>query len=263
MEFREADTKRRIALQFQYDGTNFNGSQSQASGRTVQDEMEKAIKTITRETGRVTFAGRTDAGVHAKYQILHFDTNTDLDLRQISLGLNGVLAKDVGVQNVFEVPKSFHSRFDAVAREYEYLIYNADQRSPFYYNKANWIFKPIDESLLYNSLQPLVGVHDFASYCKTISADKGTVREIYSIDVQKNENLLLVRIRGNAFLHNMIRIIIGTALHLQFEKLGVNYMKEVLEKESRLYAGPTASPCGLYLSKIAYEPELSSYKSAF
>jgi tRNA pseudouridine38-40 synthase len=194
----------RIALLVQYDGAGFNGWQIQNGGRTVQGDIEKAIRILTGAESRLTAAGRTDSGVHALGQVAHFDCASNITLQRLCIGLSGILERDVSVKNAYAVPRDFHARYSAIAREYLYLIHNGRQRSPFMLNRAMWVHHPIDTEYLRAAVSHLVGEHDFASFCKKISTDGGTVRRIDSIGIERKEELIIIKIRGNAFLHNAI-----------------------------------------------------------
>lgn len=247
----------------QYDGTDFNGLQIQDGGRTIQQELESAIKVLLKEDVRVTASGRTDSGVHALGQVIHFDSTTDMDLRKICISLNGILSGDVSVKNCYRVPHDFHARFSAVSREYLYLIYNYPLRTPFMKYRAMWINHDFDAEYFRETASYLAGEHDFASFCKKISAGAGTVRKIESIDVSRENDIIRVTFRANAFLHNMIRIIVGTIVQMYREKRDPQYIKEILEGKGREHGGFTAPPYGLYLNRVNYDPQLNFYESAF
>ncbi|HON80120.1 MAG TPA: tRNA pseudouridine(38-40) synthase TruA [Spirochaetota bacterium] len=254
---------RRIALQIQYDGTFFNGWQIQNSGRTVQSVLEESVKILTKEECRITASGRTDAGVHALHQIVHFDTSSDITLQKLSIGLNGILPRDVSVKNAFHVAGDFHSRFSAVKREYKYYIYNYYLRSPFMQYRAMWVNHKLDITFLRDTAAFLVGEMDYASFCKKKSSDMNTVRKIEDIRIHEHDHLLVLTIKGNAFLHNMIRIIVGTLVQMHKDGKQPEYIKEVLAGEDRIKSGFTAPPYGLYLSNVEYNPQLSAMEKAF
>ncbi len=255
--------KNRIALLVQYEGTNFNGCQSQANGRTVQDEIEKALKVLFRKNIRIVVSGRTDAGVHAAGQVIHFDLDVPVKLQKLCINLNGILERDISIKNAYIVPPTFHARFSAVSREYLYMIYNYPQRSPLFINKAVWINSPLDVNFLRSIATFLTGEKDFASFCKKKSAEENTVRRIDRFDIKKINELIIMKIAGNAFLHNMIRIIAGTMLEMAKNGKEPSYVLEILEEKDRNAAGKTAPACGLYLNRIIYDPPLSSMESAF
>lgn len=253
----------RYALLVQYDGTDFNGLQIQESGRTIQHELERAIKILLKEDVRVTASGRTDSGVHALGQVIHFNSNTQIDLRKMCISFNGILPGDISVKNCYLVPDDFHARFSAVSREYLYLIYNYPLRTPFMKYRALWINQDFDAEYFREAASYLVGEHDFASFCKSISADKGTVRRIEYINVTRENELIKITFRANAFLHNMIRIIVGTIVQMYREQREPRYIETILEGKGREHGGFTAPPYGLYLNQVDYDPPLNFYDSAF
>ncbi len=253
----------RYALLIQYDGTSFNGWQWQNKGRTIQEEFEKAVFILSRENVRVTASGRTDAGVHALGQVIHFDLVNEIPLKKICMSLNGILPKELSVKNAYKVGYDFHSRFSAVQREYIYMIYRYPLRSPFLRDKAMWINHPIDADYIRKTTSYLVGQKDFTSFCKKISKDYGTERKIESIDVYEQDDLIKIRFRANAFLHNMIRIIVGTTVQMYRENREPSYIVQILDQRDRSAGGFTAPPCGLYLNNISYDPPLNFYESAF
>lgn len=255
--------KRRIALEIQYDGTGFNGWQVQGEGRTIQGELEKSIEILTKQKIRVIASGRTDSGVHALGQIVHLDIEGDISLQRLCIGLNGILERDVSVKNAYRCPSDFHARFSAVEREYLYLIHNHPQRSPFMNYRAMWVREKLDIDYLRRVTVYLIGEKDFASFCKKISSDGNTVRRISRIEVDAIGELIVFRISGNAFLHNMIRIMVGTIIDMYKSNIPPDYILEILKERDRDMSGITASAFGLYLNRIEYNPPLNTMESAF
>jgi tRNA pseudouridine38-40 synthase len=255
--------KRRIALEIQYDGTQFNGWQVQGEGRTIQGEVERSIEILTKQKIRVVASGRTDSGVHALGQIVHADIEGDINLRRLCIGLNGILERDVSIINAYLCPSDFHARFSAVEREYLYLIYNHPQRSPFVNYRAMWVREKLDVEYMRSVTEYLTGEKDFASFCKKISSDGNTVRRISKIEIDSIGELIIFRISGNAFLHNMIRIIVGTIIDMYKNDFPPDYILKILNKRDRDVSGTTASAFGLYLNSVEYNPPLSSMESAF
>ncbi len=255
---------RRIAIEVQYDGTQYNGWQIQNGGRTVQGEIERAIEVLTREQSRTIASGRTDSGVHALGQIVHFDTQSAITLQRFCIGLNGILPRDIAVKNAYRVHDGFHARFDAVERTYRYLIYNHPARSPFMMYRAMWVHDYLDIEYLKRVVRQLIGEKDFSSFCKKReSKNISTVRRITDIRVQKNGDLITIEITGNAFLHNMIRIIVGTIVDMNKNNAEPSLLADIIARQDRVCSGITASPYGLYLVKVLYEPDLSTTESAF
>jgi tRNA pseudouridine38-40 synthase len=253
----------RYALLVQYDGTPFNGWQFQENGRTIQVEFENGINILTKENVRVTASGRTDSGVHALGQVVHFDLSKEISLQRLCIGLNGILPYELSVKNAYKVDLNFHSRFSAVQREYLYIIYRHPLRSPFMRYKAMWINYPIDTDYIQETASKLVGEHDFASFCKKISAQNGTIRKIDSIEVTEDHDIIKLRFKANAFLHNMIRIIVGTILQMHSEGKDTEYITGILNGKDRSLSGFTAPAYGLYLNRVIYDPPLNFYESAF
>jgi len=258
-----AYNKRRIALLLQYDGAAFSGWQLQKNCRTVQGELEKAITILTGETPRVTASGRTDSGVHALGQVAHFDMAGGHSLDRLCIGLNGIMQPDVSVRNAYEADALFHSRFSALEREYLYLIYDHSQRTPFARYRAMWFNRRLDESFLADTLRYLEGEHDFASFCKKKSRLENTVRKILQTNVKRRGDYVFISIRGNAFLHNMVRIIVGTSLQMFMNNDEPSRILEILDSKDRDLSGSTAPPYGLYLKSIKFSPDITEYPSAF
>jgi tRNA pseudouridine38-40 synthase len=258
-----SDTTQRIALLIQYNGTAYNGWQVQNGGRTIQSEIERAIKTLTRESVRLTASGRTDAGVHALGQVAHFDLKGGVPLGRMCISLNGILERDISILNAYRASQDFHARFSARSREYLYFIYNSRSRSPFMMHRAMWVNRPLDLKYLREAAEYLIGEMDYSSFCKKISKDENMVRRVESIEIDRIDDLIRMRIRGNAFLHNMIRIIVGTLCGMHKEGLDPSHMKTIIEKRDRSFAGETAPPYGLFLREVRYHPPLSSLESAF
>ncbi|MCU0821693.1 MAG: tRNA pseudouridine(38-40) synthase TruA [Spirochaetes bacterium] len=259
--------KNRIALLIQYDGSQFNGWQVQKGGRTVQGAIETAVTILTKESPRVTASGRTDTGVHALGQVIHFDLEKQIenknDLARLCISLNGILDPDVSVKNAYLVPADFHARFSTSLREYMYIIYNHPMRSPFIRHRAMWVREKLNEDYLQRTADLLRGEMDFASFCKKSSADINTVRRLDEIEIKRRRDIISVRILGNAFLHNMVRIIIGTLVEMHNEKRDPEYILEILGKKDRNSGGITAPPYGLYLNRVIYEPPLDKMTSAY
>ncbi len=255
---------RRIALEVQYDGTRYNGWQIQNGGTTVQGELERAIRVLTRQQSRTVASGRTDSGVHALGQIVHFNTSSDISLQRFCIGLNGILPRDISVKNAYEVDGGFHARFDAVERTYRYCIYNHPSRSPFMIYRAMWVHEPLDVGYIDQVMRVLIGEKDFSSFCKKReSKNINTVRRIMDVSVRKDGDLMEIEISGNAFLHNMIRIIVGTVVEMNRKKTEPGALAEIIASRDRDCSGVTAPPYGLYLVKVRYEPGLDTVGSAF
>lgn len=264
MEAGRSPDNGRIAIEIQYDGTAFNGWQVQNGGRTVQAEIEKAIRILMKESIRVVASGRTDTGVHAVGQVAHFDANSSIGLQRLCIGLNGILPRDVSVKNAYQVPGDFHARFGAVERWYRYLIHNHPSRTPFMLHRAMWVHDRLDVEYLRRVASHIVGEMDFSSFCKKRESKKiNTVRRIAGIEIRRDDDRITIDIIGNAFLHNMVRIIVGTMVDMSKADTEPERILDVIAKRDRVYGGNTAPPCGLYLMRVRYDPDLSTMESAF
>jgi tRNA pseudouridine38-40 synthase len=253
-------TTRRVALLVQYDGTPFHGFQLQKNSHTVQAEIEQALTILTGNPVSVLASGRTDTGVHALGQVVHCDVTCDFPLRRIAVGLNGIMNRAVSVKDVYHVHDGFHSRFDARCREYRYLIYNHPYYSSFVAHRALWHPKLVDMDRINEACSYLIGEHDFTALSKPSECSSN--RNIYSAGFFRDGDYLELRITANAFLHNMIRIIVGTMIMVNDNGLPPSYIREVIESGDRKKAGETVPPWGLYLHSITYDPPLSFYPSA-
>jgi tRNA pseudouridine38-40 synthase len=250
---------RNIALRLEYDGTDFVGSQWQSNGRSVQAALEEAWQQLTQEHQRLTLAGRTDAGVHARGQVGNVLTETRHDPATIRRGLNAHLPEDVGVIAVWEAHPRFHARHSAVRRDYRYLINNRRDASPLLRHYALHVERKLDLAAVNAALQALIGAHDFAAF--TTSAQEGsTVRTLqtavcHEIDFG-GQRLLAVDLAANAFLHHMVRNIVGTVLLAGFGKLDAAGIAAVLAGRDRRKAGQMAPAHGLYLMSVTYPDQV-------
>jgi tRNA pseudouridine38-40 synthase len=259
-----SNARRRVALLIQYDGSAFVGWQIQPEGRSVQNELENACGIILKQKIKAVASGRTDTGVHALGQVVHLDMDSEIALAPLCRSLNGLLPVDISVLNAYEVPENFNARFSATERKYLYAIYNNPLRSAFIRHRAVWIARPLDIDYMREAFSYLVGEHDFASFCRTASAkDMNTVRTIHEIVCERKGDFIFVTIRGNAFLHNMVRTIVGTVLDFHKQGLSPILISDVLVKKDRRCSGETALPYGLYLLRVFYDPDLSQMPSAF
>lgn len=247
------ESRVRYAAIVQYDGTAYSGFQIQHNADSIQSRIEHAVKVLTREDVRIISAGRTDAGVHALGQVAHFDLHNELAPDRLCIGLNGILPADIAVKCVARVDSRFHARFSALAREYHYIIYNHPFKSPFIRYRAMWVKEPIDIEYCRTALSYCLGMKDFASFCKKSSSEMNTVRHIDSVDVHTMcRELVVFTIKGNGFLHNMVRIIVGTILTIMKNHESPQKMQNIIDKCDRSYGGITAPSYGLYLNKVYY-----------
>jgi len=244
----------RLALGVEYNGTHFHGWQLQEEGvRTVQGEIERALSIVANHPVRVFCAGRTDAGVHAIEQVIHFETDAVRSNKSWVFGCNVNLPHDVNVLWVKEVSDDFHARFDAVARSYEYRILNTEVRSSLNSDFVLWEPRKIDLEKFKEAAKILVGEHDFSSFRGHLCQAKSPIKNIEFIDIDMRESLIIINIKSNAFLHHMVRNIVGTLLKVGRMEEKPSWVEEVLGKKDRKFAGPTARPEGLYFKKAFYK----------
>ncbi|MDY3920091.1 MAG: tRNA pseudouridine(38-40) synthase TruA [Candidatus Limivivens sp.] len=246
---------KRVKLIVAYDGTNYSGWQTQPNGITIQEVLEKHLSDLLNEPIRIAGASRTDAGVHALGNVAVFDTEARMPAEKISYALNTRLPADIRIQDSCEVPLSFHPRFAKTAKTYEYRIFNRRFPDPTRRLYSFFYYYPLDVEKMREGAAYLVGEHDFKSFCTAKPDVESTVRTIYSLDVEKEGDEIILRVRGNGFLYNMIRIIAGTLIRVGGGFYPPEYVKEILEAKDRTMAGETARPEGLTLVKIEYDPE--------
>jgi len=249
---------RRVALSVEYNGADFHGFQKQPGNTvTVQGVLESALSQVANETVALVCAGRTDAGVHATNQIVHFDTLAVRPLRAWTRGVNAQLPDSVSVRWAQEVSAHFHARFSAHARTYRYVICNTDTRPALGADCLTWIRRRLDEKAMRDAAQALVGEHDFTSFRAAQCQAHGPVREIHYLDVARRGDLLIVEVKANAFLHHMVRNIVGSLLEVGLGDKPVAWMEQVLAERNRCSAGVTAKPNGLHLVEVGYPDSLA------
>ena len=240
-------------LRVAYDGTDFCGWQIQNEKRTVEGELNTAINKLTGEDILVIGASRTDSGVHAKGNVAVFDTESAIPADKFMYALNTLLHEDVSVVDSLQVSDDFHPRHCKSVKTYEYRIYTSRINDPLkrryaYRFPANLDVEAMDEAAKY-----LIGVHDFKSFCCVRTQAETTVREIFSADVFRDGEDIVIRVSGAGFLYNMVRIIAGSLMEVGSGKYEASHIKEVLEKMDRTSAGFTAEPQGLTLIGIEFE----------
>jgi tRNA pseudouridine38-40 synthase len=255
----------RIALGLQYDGSRFVGWQTQPSQKTVQDNLEKAIHAFVGDAQslansmRVTAAGRTDTGVHALGQVVHFECDVERDDWSWVRGLNSFLPSDIVVNWAQAVDGSFDARFAAFERSYVYALHVGPCRAPTVASRAGYLMLAADKWLDTDAMQAasrcLLGEQDFSSFRSSECQSNTPIKTIYDIQIWDQKPWVYIVIRANAFLHHMVRNIVGSLLAIGQEKRPAQWMAEVLEAKSRQVAAPTFSPDGLYLARVGYPPE--------
>lgn len=247
----------RIAIGVEYDGGNYVGWQRQKSGTGVQQRIEEAIAVVANENVETVCAGRTDAGVHATGQVVHFDTRAKRSERSWILGINSNLPDDVNVTFAREVDDAFHARFSALARTYHYLILNRLVRSSLARNRAWWIYDALDESPMREAARHLLGEHDFSAFRAAGCQASNAVRTIEQVSVSRCGDWIGLSITANAFLQHMVRNIAGTLVAIGRGDHSPDWAAAVLESRDRREAGPAAPPHGLTFAGVDY-PEVYS-----
>lgn len=245
----------RIALGIEYDGTDFSGWQRLSQGRSVQGDVEAALSFVADHPVHVTCAGRTDAGVHARCQVVHFDSESTRTDRAWVQGANSRLATDVAVLWAQPVAEGFHARFGARARRYRYLIQNRLVRSALDARFVTWERVPLDVDLMHIAAQALIGEHDFTSFRTLACQAKSPVRTIRWIDVARVQDQVSIEIEANAFLHHMVRNIVGSLMPIGRSERPSQWLADVLHARDRSIAGPTAPATGLTFVAPRYPAE--------
>ncbi len=245
---------RRIRMIVEYDGTNYSGWQRQINAMSVQEKLENALRKLTRENAlTVVGASRTDAGVHAYSQNVHFDTECRIPADKFAFALNTMLPMDIRIRKSFRVRDDFHARFQAKRKQYRYLFYNSPHASAMYRNQTAHVMYPLDECIMNEEAQAMIGTHDFAPFAASGSEVKDTVRTIYSVSITRTGDILEMLVEGNGFLYNMVRILAGTLIGVGTGKIEKGAIARALESGSRLDLGITAPAQGLTLMRIDYD----------
>ena len=244
---------KRILLTVSYDGTAYCGWQYQDNGPSIQNELEQAIAKATGAFSRVTGASRTDAGVHALGQRAHFDTGSSIPPEKYPFVLNRFLPEDIRVTAGRQVPQDFHARFQAVGKLYTYRIHNAPHASAVFRFCTAHVPLTLDVDQMRSCGQALLGTHDFSAFAASGGQAKTTVRTIDFFSVDRAGEEVTVRVHGNGFLYNMVRIIAGTLIDVGHGKLDPGCMARAIESKNRLDLGVTAPACGLELTRVEYD----------
>ena len=243
----------KVVLVMEYDGTGYYGFQMQASLPTIQGETEKALWKLTGERSRVIAASRTDAGVHAKGQVVSFRTGSSLPLETFINGLNYYLPRDIAVKATHRVSDSFNVRRSALSREYNYYILNSRSRSPIREGFSYLVGGHLDIEAMNQACQALIGEHDFASFASSIGAGiKNTIRRVYRAEMEKNGESAVFNMVANSFLPHQVRNTVGALIRVGSGKMTVDEFQCIIEAKKPGLAGPTAPACGLCLVRINY-----------
>ncbi|MDO8176621.1 MAG: tRNA pseudouridine(38-40) synthase TruA [Undibacterium sp.] len=251
---------KRLVLGVQYDGSCWHGWQTQPNGKTVQDVLERALSAFSKYPVSTSCAGRTDAGVHAIEQVVHFDTALDRTMHSWVNGINAFLPSSVVVRWVKEVQfddpdahDNFHARFSAYARTYHYVLYNNPIRSPLWAKRAGWVFRPLDLDVIREASKYLLGEHDFTAFRAASCQAKSPVKCMYDVQIRQKGDLIVLSFHANAFLHHMVRNIVGALIIVGLKKQKPDWIAHLLVSCNRSLSAPTFMPDGLYLAKIDYD----------
>ncbi|MGY3778371.1 tRNA pseudouridine(38-40) synthase TruA [Isobaculum melis] len=248
--------KTRYKAIIQYDGTHFSGFQIQPDERTIQGDIEKALKMMSKgHVIKIQGSGRTDAGVHALGQVIHFDYPTTIPPENMKRALNSLTTDEIGFFEVEIVPDTFHARYQTSGKKYEYRVDTGKVADPFKRQYTLHHPYPIHLDLLEHALAQVVGKHDFSGFCASRSGKEDKVRTVYEASVRQDEahGELIFTFAGDGFLYNMVRILVGTLLQIANGRRDINDIQRIIASEDRNQAGPTASPKGLYLMEVYYQ----------
>lgn len=248
----------RYKVTIAYDGTNYVGFQRQTNGNSIQFELEKALKRASKGYNiPVVASGRTDSGVHALGQVIHFDYPVFINEQAMQKALNSLLPEDIRVCSVVCVSRLFHARYHTCSKQYEYRVSIANVQNPF--KDKYTLHHPYRTNVqrMQQALNDIIGTHDFTSFCSTKTDKENRIRTVTKAEVVLDnlQEELIFTFEGDGFLYNMVRILVGTALQIGDGLKNTNEMKRLLEVKDRNEAGPTASPRGLYLKRVDYKPE--------
>lgn len=244
---------RNLKLTMAYRGTRYHGFQRQNNAHTVQAEVEAALSRVLNEPVTIYGCSRTDAGVHANHYCFSLQTDRPIPHRNLLRGVNGLLPDDISLLSSEDAPPDFHARYSCCGKEYIYRIHNSESKNPFERDLSLHYRRPMHLAMLQQCADVFVGTHDFKSFCAANSPHINTIRTIYEFSIKKHEDCVILLVKGDGFLYNMIRILVGTLLWVNEGILPPDSMQEILDAKSRLRAGKTAQAYGLYLNRVFYE----------
>lgn len=250
--------KRNILVTIKYDGTPYHGWQIQNNALTVQEVFQNALYKVLNKKVDIKGCSRTDSKVHANMYCISFITDHKIPTKNIKPALNRFLPYSVVVLNCKEVPLSFHGRYSCIGKEYIYKIWNSSERNPFLENYAYHYKYKIDENLLNKAAQGFVGTYDYTSFCtldksrRESTLSDNMIKTVKNFSVTRKEDMVYMCVEADAFLYNMVRIMVGTLFRVHQGKIPYNKIKDIINKKNRKYAGPTSPAHGLYLNKVKY-----------
>ncbi|NBW44583.1 MAG: tRNA pseudouridine(38-40) synthase TruA [Betaproteobacteria bacterium] len=245
----------KIALGLAYDGSPYQGWQTQPGGGAVQDFLQSALAEVSGHPVATICAGRTDAGVHATAQVVHFETTVDRPLTAWVRGANAHLPGEIAVQWARVVEAHFHARYSARARSYRYLILRSPVRQPLWRSQAAWVFRPLDLESMRSAAARLVGEHDFSAFRAAACQAATPVRQVYDLTIAERDAFLAISIRANAFLHHMVRNLVGALVEVGLGHRSPDWIDELLNLRDRRLSARTFPACGLTLVGVDYAPE--------
>ena len=247
---------RNLLLKLSYSGKNYHGWQVQKNAITVQEVFQKALKKTINEDVDIKGCSRTDSSVHANMYCISFKTNNLIPCDKLPIALNKYLPNDISVFSCKEVPNDFHARYSCVSKEYIYKIWNKRIRNPFLDGYVFHYWYPIDVDLLNRAAKEFIGTYDFTAFCTQDKRDKlNMIRTVKNFEVFRQDDFVIFKVEADGFLYNMVRIMVGTLLHVSSGKIKIEDIKSIIFSKNRKNAGPTAVPYGLYLNKVYYEGE--------
>lgn len=241
-----------MALGLAYHGLGYNGWQTQPNGNTVQDHLEHALAQFADEPIRTICAGRTDTGVHALTQVVHLDSHAERRLESWLRGVNALLPETISVRWAQEVPQDFHARFSATSRTYVYILRNERVLAPAWISRAGWDFHPLDVAAMQEAAQHLIGQHDFTSFRSSICQAASPIRNLEQLRIEQQGVFIIFTLKANAFLHHMVRNMIGSLVYVGKGRYSPEWIGELLAEKNRRYAAPTFMSDGLYLADVDY-----------
>ncbi len=247
----------RYFIQLSYNGTNYAGWQIQPNAPSVQQTLNDVLSKLTRQEIYVVGAGRTDAGVHARKMVAHFDAAEELNTEEITFRANRFLPDDIAIQRIFKVPDDAHARFDATSRSYEYWV--SLEKDPFLTNSAWLITHKLDVDAMNEAAQKMLGEKDFGAFARSGAQTKTNMCHVTHANWQFQDGLLIFNITANRFLRNMVRAVVGTLIDVGQNKISVQRFEEVLQLKDRKLAGESAPAHALYLTEIVYPTEILEY----
>ncbi len=240
-------------LTISYNGKNYCGYQKQKNGVSIQEKLTEAAGALFGEGCKITGCSRTDSGVHAvAFKVTLESETAQIKPEKLPSAMNAHLPTDISVRDAIEADKDFHPRYSVKEKEYRYIICNSITRDPFSESRAYFVPKKLNAEIMNEAAQYLVGKHDFRAFMAAGSKIEDTVREIYSCSVVREGETVTVSVRGNGFLYNMVRIIVGTLIAVSDGKISVSDIPKIIESKDRKNAGPTSPACGLYLYDVKY-----------